>query len=238
MAPVRDFEFCSFLSLPFLTLSLPPIANIVCRVVKNKLFTHIVALFKLQVRNTPKSIIEGHLISNGGIKHLFQAFGDLVMLFIEVKFILKTGKEYLDAVAQMIAEALGKSSPPIFLLSLTLFLIACDHINSNRDLRGTVYGVLCDGTTFEFFMYCPDSNPRLSMGYFPFLASRTQLGQHLKLADLRKESVDAFLLSARQICESLFHVLLLGYRNALQAYYDRSMKRAKESGQPHGSTPK
>ncbi|KAL0635170.1 hypothetical protein Q9L58_005895 [Maublancomyces gigas] len=183
------------------------------------LFTHTVALFKLLVRNTPESIIEGRLPTKVRIEHL-HAFGVVAILFIQVKFMLKTGKEYLDTVAQVIAEA-----------------TACDYINSNRDLRTPIYAVLCDGTAFEFFMYTHHSNPRLSMGCFLFLASPTQFGQQLKLADLRTESVAAFLLSARQICEALFHISILGYRNALQAYYDRFMKRAQESSETPDSTP-
>lgn len=37
-----------------------------------------------------------------------------------------------------------------------------------------------------------------------------------------------FLVNARRACETIFSLLLLGYRQALQAYYNRSMKQAKQ----------
>lgn len=61
------------------------------------------------IKNTPESIIEGRLTSRGRIEYLFRAFGGIALLFIEVKYNLMDGKEYLDAVAQVIAEADGKT---------------------------------------------------------------------------------------------------------------------------------
>lgn len=40
-----------------------------------------------------------------------------------------------------------------------------------------------------------------------------------------------FLVNARRACETIFSLLLLGYRQALQAYYNRSMKQAKQRGE-------
>lgn len=57
------------------------------------------------IKNTPESIIEGRLTSHGRIEYLFLAFGGIILLFIEVKYNLPDGKQYLDAVAQVIAEA-------------------------------------------------------------------------------------------------------------------------------------
>lgn len=40
-----------------------------------------------------------------------------------------------------------------------------------------------------------------------------------------------FLVNARRACETIFSLLLLGYKQALQAYYNRSMKQAKQRGE-------
>lgn len=69
------------------------------------------AEFQLLIKNTPGSIIEGRLTKKGRIEYLFRAFGGIAMLFIEVKYRLASSKEYLDAVAQVIAEADGPSPP-------------------------------------------------------------------------------------------------------------------------------
>lgn len=81
-----------------------------------QLFTRLVAEFKLLIINTPESVIEGRITTKGRIEYLFMAFGSLAMLFIEVKYRLNTGDEFLDAVAQVIAEADGM----FFILSLDI----------------------------------------------------------------------------------------------------------------------
>lgn len=72
-----------------------------------QLFTRLVAEFKLLIINSPESVIEGRITTKGRIEYLFKAFGSLAIVFIEVKYCLNTGDEFLDAVAQVIAEADG-----------------------------------------------------------------------------------------------------------------------------------
>lgn len=68
------------------------------------------------IKNMPESTIEGRLISLGRIEYLFQVFGGIALLFIEVKYNLTDGKEYLDAVARVIAQANGMHNHLLHLL--------------------------------------------------------------------------------------------------------------------------
>lgn len=68
------------------------------------------------IKNTPESIIEGRLTSRGCIEYLVRAFGGIALLFIKVKYNLTDDKEYLDAVAPVIAEADGMHTQLLQLL--------------------------------------------------------------------------------------------------------------------------
>jgi hypothetical protein len=61
----------------------------------------------LAIINTPVSIIPGRMTKRGRIEYHFLVFGGLSVLVIEVKFILGTPDERLDAIAQVIAECDG-----------------------------------------------------------------------------------------------------------------------------------
>lgn len=70
------------------------------------MITRIVAEFKFLIKNSPESIIEGRITRKGRVEYLFKAFGCYLMVFIETKQgYLSGGSEYMDAVAQAIAEA-------------------------------------------------------------------------------------------------------------------------------------
>lgn len=71
-------------------------------------FARIVAIFGLLINNTPESMMPGRLATAGRIEYQYKAFGDLTVLCIEVKVGMDTSDQYLDAVAQLIAEADGK----------------------------------------------------------------------------------------------------------------------------------
>lgn len=75
------------------------------------------------------------------------------------------------------------------------------------------------------------------MGTFPFsLADPTEL-QQLKLADLRNTSRLEFFRSVRPVCETIFYILLLGYEQALNGYYQKSIAKAKAAGTSRTSKP-
>lgn len=114
---------------------------------------------------------------------------------------------------------------------------ACDYINARNNLRCPVYGILCDGTTFQFFRYDQNRTPYIARGVFPFSKAGSTHGQSLKLADLQSDSHLDFWRTARIIAEAIFYILLLSYERALQAYYNRSMETAQADGKTRASTP-
>ena len=78
-------------------------------------------------------------------------FGRLSILVIEVKFTLGTADQRLDAIAQVIAECDGIFPSKTCEHSCVL---ACNYANDQRDFPPfPVYGILCDGTSFEFFSF-------------------------------------------------------------------------------------
>lgn len=69
------------------------------------------------------------------------------------------------------------------------------------------------------------------MGYFPFLHKGPRPAQELEIVALATNTPRRFMLSVRTVCEAIFHVLLRGYTQALQAYYDRSVAHAAATGE-------
>ena len=72
-----------------------------------QLFNRTIALFNLTIRNTPESVIRGHLTTSGRVEYHFLAFGGLSLLVIKVKYKLGTSEERLNTIAQVIAECAG-----------------------------------------------------------------------------------------------------------------------------------
>jgi hypothetical protein len=70
----------------------------------------LVAQFGFAFRNLPESIIDGRVTTRGKIEYHFKAFGSIAALFIEVKLKIGSGKERMDAIAQVIAECDGQAS--------------------------------------------------------------------------------------------------------------------------------
>lgn len=99
-------------------------------------------------------------------------------------------------------------------------VLACDFINNCRGLRCPVYGVLCDGSAFQFFCFDQSQVPKISLGYFPFSTAPDRHAQELTLPSLRGVNFREFLVCARKIIEAFFYVLLLGYQHSLKVYYE------------------
>lgn len=57
--------------------------------------------------NTPESLLEGTLTSQGRIEHQFKVMGSCTIVFVEVKLQLGNKREHMNAIAQVIAEADG-----------------------------------------------------------------------------------------------------------------------------------
>jgi len=184
------------------------------------LFNRTVALFDLSIRNTPESIIRGRMTTSGRVEYHFLVFGGLSLLVIEVKYVLGSDEERLDAIAQVVAEC-----------------DACDYANDRFQFPpALVYGVLCDGSTFEFFSFDGKTKkPTFSRGVFSDPPS--QPIRALAVADFQTASQVTFIMSLRPICETIFYFLLLAYRSGVEAYAKRSVARAVKNKKVRKSTP-
>jgi hypothetical protein len=65
------------------------------------LWHHIVAKFGMLVRNTPETMIQGRITTQGRIEYQFRSFGSLTVLFIELKMFVGDLNERMNAIAQV-----------------------------------------------------------------------------------------------------------------------------------------
>jgi hypothetical protein len=72
-----------------------------------KMFNQITALFRMQVLNTPESIIPGRVATTSRVEYHFHVYGGLNILVIEIKLKHGSGDERRDMIAQVMAEADG-----------------------------------------------------------------------------------------------------------------------------------
>ena len=122
------------------------------------------------------------------------------------------------------------------LIWLIHFISASDYANGLLDFPPSlVYGILCDGTHFEFFSFDGSTTPpTVSRGVFR-TAESTPIDT-LTVANYRSVSPITFILSLRPICETLFFFFLLAYTSGVEAYMERSIKRSKEENRARQST--
>lgn len=121
---------------------------------------------------------------------------------------------------------LGQHQCPV--LTFSILTIGCDCANSHHGLGAfPIYGILCDGKSFEFF--CFDSStkpPTFSRGRY----SSTPPGRYaLPVENLYSHSAIDFITSLRPVCETIFYFLLLGYMTGIQARCQRSFSWGVES---------
>jgi len=200
-----------------------------------QIFGRLVGLFDLTIHNTPKSVIPAHMTTRGRIEYHYVVLGGISLLVIEVKYTMGNAQERLNAIAQVIAELDGMQTLPLLSARIYISFIACDYANDHRNFPPTtVYGVLCDGTIFEFFSFNGETNPpTVSRGVFPTPTLPVPL---LSIANYYASRAN-FILSLRPICETIFYLLLLSYKTAIQASTTRSTGRAKKQKSPRASTP-
>jgi hypothetical protein len=97
-----------------------------------------------------------------------------------------------------------------------------------------IMAILCDGSHFHFFKFVdgrPAGNaPQFFSGKFPDGSLRQ------RIAEMNPDDPRDFLRQTRLLCESLYFVFLSGYQAGFEAYWNRSVKRSKETLRE--STPK
>jgi len=165
-------------------------------------------------------MIPGRMTTRGRIEYHFLVFGRLSILVIEVKYILGNAEEPLNAIAQVIAEC-----------------DACDYANDRFGFPPfPIYGILCDGSTFEFFSFDGSSTPpTVSRGVFCPPDSKPL--DTLVVADYHGTSDAKFIFSLRPVCETLFYFFLLAYKSGIEAYMQRSVLKGIREGHSRESTP-
>jgi hypothetical protein len=102
---------------------------------------------------------------------------------------------------------------------------AYDWNNTRFDISIPIYGILCDGSSFQFFTFDGNTKPyKFSMGVVP--GSRFRVAGGLPLFDFSSEpTARAFIHSLRPICETVFNLLLVAYIASLKVFRDRSASR-------------
>lgn len=148
--------------------------------------------------------MSGRIATKGRIEYQFQAFGSVSLVFVEVKYDIK---ERSKAIAQVIAEC-----------------DACDH--NNKQIRAPIYGILCDGSGFQFFQFSRRTEAmkphKFAVGAFP--GSRYLNGRGLPIDDISASALP-FILSMRPICETIYNLLLESYITTLKAFRQRNLSR-------------
>ncbi|KAF8238350.1 hypothetical protein L208DRAFT_1421318 [Tricholoma matsutake] len=182
--------------------------------------------FKLLMKNTPESIIPGHMMTKGQIEHHYKLFGGITIIFVEVKVKIGDAQERWNVIAQVIAES--------------NVILACDYSNAHLGFDSfPIHGILTDGTSFEFFQFDGSTKPPT----FAQGVRKAKMNQGIcsfnTLTIPRLEGIDAskFILNLRPATEFIFWVILQAYISGIDAYLQRSTRKAKAEKKPCESTP-
>lgn len=169
------------------------------------IFSHLVALFGGFIRNTPESLMNGHTTTRDRVNYQFKTLGAITLAFMEVKPKNRGVEECLNAIAQMIAEC-----------------DACDWNNVQLDVGMPIYGILCNGNSFQFFAFDSSTKPyKFSAGVVQ--GGHFQITGGLPLVDSSSEpTARSFIHSLRPICETIFNLLLVTYIASLKMFRDMS----------------
>ncbi|KAM6493333.1 hypothetical protein JOM56_011467 [Amanita muscaria] len=161
-------------------------------------------------RLRPESLMNDRITTRGKIVYHFKTFGVLTVVFVEAKLKIGSTEDRLNAIAKVIAEC-----------------AACDWNNLRFDVSIPIYGILCDGSSSQFFTFDSSTKPyKFSMGIVP--GSRFRVSAGLSLVDFSSEpTARSFIHSLRPICETVFNLLLVGYIASLKMFRDRSASRRK-----------
>jgi hypothetical protein len=116
---------------------------------------------------------------------------------------------------------------------LIVNIAACHWNNTRRGLHVPVYGILCDGTLFQFFLFDGNIQPySFSRGILHEDTPAVRRGFQLN----DPETPRPFIRALRPICELIFDLMLASYISSLNAYHNHSVSMAKKEGKPRKST--
>ena len=73
-----------------------------------QIFNRLLGQFNFAIKNTPETLLHGRISTKGRIEFQFVTFSGVTLVFVEVKLGTGSREEYLNAIAQIIAESDGK----------------------------------------------------------------------------------------------------------------------------------
>ncbi|KAF8535858.1 hypothetical protein BDD12DRAFT_750529 [Trichophaea hybrida] len=176
------------------------------------LWHHIVAKFGMLIRNTPETMIQGRITTQGRIEYQFRSFDSLIVLFIELKMFVGDLNERMNAIAQVLAEG-----------------DACDYDNFQQGFNLPVYGILSDGSSWMFFRF--NRTLQVARGVIPAEGDRQYL--EYSIPPFQSTKTVEYVRSLRPACEYIYSIILTRFVNSIGAFYDQSIRRhSKRSSTP------
>ncbi|EPS43101.1 hypothetical protein H072_2928 [Dactylellina haptotyla CBS 200.50] len=177
-------------------------------------FNTIVSWFRLMIYNRPEQSIPAGASKKHGLRNYFKCFGGCTILVVDIRLNLGIGKDRLTAIAQLIAE-----------------LETCNLNNEKQGFSVPIIGILCDGSSFEFFSY-DGYSLTFSRG---LLVSRSVPGStaiaRVTLPPITQATGVEYIRALRPLCEAFYFLLLKGFLAGLEAY----IRRARDYGATDGT---
>ncbi|KAF3937600.1 hypothetical protein ABW19_dt0202381 [Dactylella cylindrospora] len=177
-------------------------------------FNHIISWFRLMIYNRPENFVESENPKKHGLRNYFKCFGGCTILVLDIRLNLGIGKDRLTYIAQLIAE-----------------LESCNLSNEKQGFSVPILGILCDGSSFEYFSYDGYSKS-FSRG---LLVSKSAPGStaiaRVTLPPITQATGIEYIRALRPLCESFYFLLLKGFLAGLEAY----IRRARDYGAGDGT---
>ena len=166
-------------------------------------------------------LMNGRITTRGKIEYHFKTFGVITVVFVEIKLKIGSDEERMNVIVQVWRSDIPLTQNSPLIPQHTVKPTACDWNNTRFDVSIPIYGILCDGSGFQFFTFDGSTKPyKFSMGVIP--GSRFRVAGGLPLVDFSSEPTAR---SLRPICETVFNLLLVAYIASLKVFRDRSASR-------------
>lgn len=112
-------------------------------------------------------------------------------------------------------------------------MIGCNYKNACNEMESDIYCILCDGTTFHFFLLSMWEKTTFQSVVFPTTGGRTTARQTLTLVDTHSDNLVGFWQEVRILCESIYYILLQVYSNCADSYNSKSARLAEINDKTH-----
>ncbi|KAA8900056.1 hypothetical protein FN846DRAFT_781986, partial [Sphaerosporella brunnea] len=168
----------------------------------------------------PESMLLGAVTTRGRIEYQYRSFGSVNVVFIEIKLVLGTVSERMDAIAQALAEG-----------------DACDYDNYKQGFHQPIFGILTNGESCYFFSFeRPELNrrPNISIQVWRGVYDGLEYVPLVPFGHCR--SPIQFISSLRPVCDIIYAVLVTAYIESINAFHSRSLRNAKKHQRKRQST--